>query len=575
MAYTIKRLNNSVNKLEPSEDAVIGFEIEGTAEELEKIYKCVVDINELADYEDALAWDGIKGSLGKANVKKDKGAIVFSGIRGNNVAFEIENIKLRESAKSSGKVAISVRLKKKGGPPDKRELATLNADIFIAAVTPKIEYFRIYPSIIRPQGKIELSWKCKNIDEYRIQYKDGTDVIPASQLNKIGDDNSVAGTINDVKSYENIKNNESFYLQAKLGEDMLATENNVRTVKIVETERWTEVSLKEYDPEKNTYLESTIVNLVLNERENDTEHKIWAFAKNEEVTSLWFSHDGLNWQSYRDNDGNKIVIPPAFVDSPALHFNGDLYLIGGSQVDGNKVSNKIARYNFRNNKWEGELTAGWEARMGHSCAVFPDSEGNDKIWVIGGADHAGNGLKDINCWDGINWQKQPIPQDFPERCLASISVKDEGKKELWLGGGIDNYEGDNVDDIWKYDGEWEQINTQSSGKLNPLTIGGDAWVRTSAVTALNDQMSLIAIIDEARNKYRWIEPQTRFKEIDPYKIGEADIGKLSGGWASGKDDENNYIIITRGFNGCVWLLAKQYLGKGKVDISQLYYSVPG
>lgn len=608
MAYSIEILNNSLKSSASIEENYLEYQIIAeTVEEMQKISTCEINLTSVVDLSHDV-WEKIEGSISVSNKKiktelfyRTKGILKFSElpqITTLKFSFKIEKIKPSDKAKDSGEECITVKLGKKTGPPNARELASLDAKVQIAARTPKIDFLHLNPSIIKPLGKIELSWKCTDIDGYEIQYGNGLNVsrsLPAVEQN------SVTGCV-QVQSLEQIKNNESFFIKATLDGEKVTTEINKKVIKIVETSEWIPTIFDELDQKTNTPQISTIVNLVLNER-SAKDHMIWALAHEEESPNevvIWNSYDGLDWRPYtytvEEKVGDevkkvdkKIVVPLEFIDSPVLFFgNDELCFIGGSKVapgqgknTPGEACNIMKRFSLSTNLWLEDQTAPWEARMGHSCVIFPDSDNNDTIWVIGGADKNGNGLNDIWCWDGIQWTckndiiVEPIP--FPKRCLfsATVCTTKAQKKELWIGGGIDSFNGDPVNDIWKYNGEsWQQIQTKANNELSPLYLAENTWIKTSALTDFNTKIVVIVIDVKQNHIYKQLESIPPESNGIQYGVGDHKLGSPSGKWANERNSNYTYVLITRSFNGCIWLLAKEYVQEGEISNSALYYSVP-
>jgi hypothetical protein len=143
---------------------------------------------------------------------------------------------------------------------------------------------------------------------------------------------------------------------------------------------------------------------------------------------------------------------------------------------------------------------------------------------------------------------------------------------MWIGGGQKWYRGDSVNDIWKYDGEtWAQVQTVRNNQLNPISIG--SGVRAASFTNLNDRVC--AIVIDKNNKYHKLKKSEMFeneegKKTQPFSFEDNSLGN-PGIWAEGKTDK--YALITRSFNGCIWLISKEKK-LNEVVTSNLFYSAP-
>jgi len=165
-----------------------------------------------------------------------------------------------------------------------------------------------------------------------------------------------------------------------------------------------------------------------------------------------------NWKfettSVPDEEG---YIPEGFSTSPGVYFDDKIWLIGGSQIDRDQCSNGIWRLDPVTHRWEdfspGSDSLHWKSRMGHAVVVF-----ENRIWVIGGLDEAGNALNDI--WaldagkDGGNkiWtclQEDDSSEDLQRwkgRCLFSAAVLN---KKIWIyGGAAAPFSRTLYDDVW-------------------------------------------------------------------------------------------------------------------------------
>lgn len=145
------------------------------------------------------------------------------------------------------------------------------------------------------------------------------------------------------------------------------------------------------------------------------------------------------WKLIKGNEtGKGLPVPKGFSTSPGVYFDDKLWLIGGSQIDQEKTSIGVCWINCKNpSNWkELELKSsdnGPQKRMGHAVLVF-----QNKIWVMGGRDYAGNALKDVwaldvTIGDVITGEWSHLGEaPWDARCLINPVVFDN---KIWLYGG--------------------------------------------------------------------------------------------------------------------------------------------
>ena len=102
------------------------------------------------------------------------------------------------------------------------------------------------------------------------------------------------------------------------------------------------------------------------------------------------SADGVtDWQVIGEN------VPKGMESSPGVLLGNRLWLIGGSAVNPDQISNRICYYDLseREYGWRDARVTGFEngARMGHACVVVKDKT----IWVLGGRDELPPVLNDV------------------------------------------------------------------------------------------------------------------------------------------------------------------------------------
>jgi hypothetical protein len=157
------------------------------------------------------------------------------------------------------------------------------------------------------------------------------------------------------------------------------------------------------------------------------------------------------------------LVPEGFATSPGVYCNGQLWLIGGSQVELTNTSSSVWRLNPRDEKkiwkkktWSDGEDAPWSERMGHGVVFLPP-----RIWVMGGCDQTGKAINDV-WWLDIRdennkWNRMPDPAPWAPRCLISPTVYND---RIWVYGGTKQpTSAELYDDLYTSspDGAWEKM----------------------------------------------------------------------------------------------------------------------
>ncbi len=597
MGYQIKPENNGLDILEKNLGRKLGYIISGSEEgEMEAIYSVKVEgLQLISDPEHDFKAYVDDGNVTSTTTKEGGVYNMDEELTGPFV-FEFDNVYLNPGHNPEIKQAA---LKVTILGEDDAELAQLEAVVYIAKDASIIEYFHINPSFMRNKGKAKLSWKCRNISEYSIHYENGEEVTKNYPPIK----NGVSEGRNLIINISNTSKTEThIYLKAFKG-GQVVKEINKRKIITTQSDKWNTTALTEEGKEN----ESNILQLISNEYD----HKIWALGRQIEGEKpisirLWSSNTGGtgDWEPAGEGE-TAIKINEQDLHRPSVFFASSkneparLYFIGGSLLDitMENASSELCSYDIDISKKIGNRRQTHQPIlgdpiMGHSCVVFPDADGGDNIWVIGGLDEFGNGLNEVKRWDGKQWHQETIPEGFPERCQFSATVlknasvpQDKDKMEIWIGGGYNAFEGDPVRDIWKYSKteegwSWKQV-FNDRDKL-PLTICEDTeWLTAGALTSLQGKIFLTYVAKSERdrkNPSRWIDYIGK-KEIkkdiirECYSFGSQEYSG-PGGWADTPIGRGSFFYLqTLGFNGCVWLIAQQDNKQGNINISDLYYLV--
>lgn len=126
--------------------------------------------------------------------------------------------------------------------------------------------------------------------------------------------------------------------------------------------------------------------------------------------------------------GEAGAIPEDFVESPGVHCDGRIWLVGGSRVDPGRQSNRVWCLDPKQGAWTDCGAADWEPRMGHAVLVWRNS-----IWVMGGYDASGNARNDVWSLDVATrkWTSRGAASWAP-RCMFGAAAFGE---EIWVYGG--------------------------------------------------------------------------------------------------------------------------------------------
>lgn len=406
--------------------------------------------------------------------------------------------------------------------------------------------FKASPSIAVVGSSVKLEWECEGSSniEIRVKFQDGKDYpIATGKKNK-------DFAITDI-NYRHVPNT-TFELIApgKKGEK---TRKKTITVRAFDKSQWVLVE----EPWKD---EGQIAGLIVS-ADGD---RLYALIK---VTgrdgSLWCSPNGFSeWEKINKN------IPEGMTTSPAVYYKDKLVLVGGSKINPTHVFNEVHIFDLKTMKWKSNSNskADWPPlRMGHAAIVFPDRKGDEKIWILGGADESGNGLNDIWTWNGRNWTQEQDPE-WDVRCMFGAAAN--GSK-LWIAGGLAEPDGKALPDIWKKNSKednWKQI---MKSQTEPFRLLDSGQLSASTVVILNNQVYIIGYQDKGKTVkdrvvFYSIQEKRGFYQSQP-QITRPELPLLS-------KPPSRIESVT--FNGCIWLFTQGYLGKDRVENSGLYFWVP-
>jgi hypothetical protein len=575
-----------------------------------------IDLQSLADI---VEWSGVLPAIvspvsptAVSTIGTNNGQIRFTFIsspikfvdRNNRIEFSVANLYKKEGQSFPSQADIRFKLKTLtnatiGTYPDDYVFNTIQ----VSAEKPVIESCKINPSITRESTDVTITYETINAGTCELKDAFGKTINLKTNIDKTKPFR-FSGKIH--LGSMGTSPNPPFYLHAREGA-MEAVDNTVANVIKAESPDWFVMDnfSREVEIEVDgivTYIleQYTLLDLILNESDD----MMWAIMqKRTDLAAIadvqpciWKSPDGVSWMPHTyifqyDSDQQMpvdLTIPPDLVHCPCVHFGEDeLYFVGGSKVDINVCKNTITVVNLKNGGiYPIDAPAAMKPRCMHACVVYPDSQGNDNIWVIGGADKNGNGLNDVWRFDGHNWIAVPTDNAaFPKRCRFAATVQTDvnGAQSIWIGGGAARYNGSTLNDLWVYNG---------TGWVNVRNADGTSYLSYS-----EDWLTGVAICYLRTNKNSATDPSGTYRYILSSDISGSNK-TLTSRWILGVDIGNNcykwnpidgikkpefppifenvrsFTTATIGFNGCVWTVIIGYISKGNLAVSNLYYSCP-
>ncbi|KAA2239608.1 hypothetical protein F0L74_25795 [Chitinophaga agrisoli] len=608
--YSLKAIDNTISDT----NADVSFAIVcSNPDSTTQIKYLEVDLQSLANIVD---WDRIRPVITSPAANcivnptgSPKGTIRFTFIAQTNfkacknwIQFKIASVQKIQGQQLPPSAPILFKLKNVsdkpiGNYPDDYAFST----ILVAAKKPIIRSCRINPSITRESTDITITYETLNASICELKDKSGQIVNTQTVADKTKPFR-FSGKIHlgSVGTFPA----PPFYLHARDGA-MEAQDNTVADIKVPASPDWIVMDnfSRSVPVNDDKYIteQSTVLDLV----QNEADDMIWAIMQKKAdlpsattgLPCIWKSPDGLNWMlhtySALDSKDNvispvELTIPLELVHCPCVHFGAEeLFFVGGSKVDINLCRNTITAVNL-NTGGIRHISApdAMKPRAMHACIIYPDPQGNNNIWVIGGADKNGNGLNDVWRFDGINWTAVPTGHtDFPKRCqfAATVQTDIKGAQSIWIGGGAARYNGSTLNDLWMYKGNsWIKVrNGNGTADLNYgddwLTAASMCYVRTAKNTnpdpsntyrymLSNDitgdkkqlQCSWIVGVDTGNNYYKWIPLAG---------INKPELPPIF-------DNLRSFAMTSIGFNGCAWTVVIAYITKGHTAVSSLYYSCP-
>jgi hypothetical protein len=197
------------------------------------------------------------------------------------------------------------------------------------------------------------------------------------------------------------------------------------------------------------------------------------FIHRDETAKLWHSSTGVS--GWKEAEGD---FPEEMSHSPGVEWRDKLWLIGGSGVHLDRISNSVWCYGDHGKsrmEWK-EMPANpvWpQARMGHACIVF-----QDELWLLGGLGEDKFARNDVWSYSAAgNWTRRAESAPWSPRCMFAAAVTAvKGTAEpldqprLWIYGGVIHpFDFDGSGELWylSRDGTW----TNFSASLPKEVVG--------------------------------------------------------------------------------------------------------
>ena len=315
--------------------------------------------------------------------------------------------------------------------------------IEIGADAPKLNYFTVSRDYLTTEGDIRIEGSASSVAELGL-YKDG-ELIHTYPESKTGE-GEIKFQCNDRVAAT------CRYRLAVIKSESQAKGGGFPAVAFVYLERgtpWQSLTL----PQDVVYATQFFV---LGDR------LYGIFVDRSEVAKLWYSATGVS--GWKEAEGD---FPQEMSHSPGVVWRDKIWLIGGSGVHLDRISNSVWSYGEQGAgrmEWKevAEKPTWPEARMGHACTVF-----QDKIWLLGGLGEDKFARNDVWSYsvDG-NWTRQMQSAPWSARCMFTATSTPAGVKgsavpldqpRLWIYGGVIHpFDFDGSGELWylSADGTW-------------------------------------------------------------------------------------------------------------------------
>jgi hypothetical protein len=269
------------------------------------------------------------------------------------------------------------------------------------------------------------------------------------------------------------------------------------------------------------------------------------------TNDIYTSLDGVSWQvanqqapwGARASAGGGVLGPQGA---------SRMWMMGGVDESGKLFNDVWATDQPDGFGWAQVSTgAPWSARAGFGTVLF-----QDKLWLIGGQDASGSGLRDVWCTaDGEAWEQVTAAAAFSPRWNFGLA---QFSDRLWIFGGQVGDKSTDVDnELWSStDGAtWERQPTPPWGVRSFATaqsLGEAIYLfggARSSTAPIDDLWQMTLKIENEVEKIVWQQQPTRYQNNSAGRASALMAGGiwLAGGWRVINDE--------RGPNRRVWLFA--------------------
>ena len=181
--------------------------------------------------------------------------------------------------------------------------------------------------------------------------------------------------------------------------------------------------------------------------------KMWVLGGSDGSTyfnDVWWSNDGENWTNANargpavDPDADMVTYRSHWSprgEHAAVVLDDKIWVLGGGSLEADITFFNDVWWSSDGVNWtEATNAAGWLARERHAAVVF-----DNKIWVLGGSQNAGNQNDVWRSADGTTWEKLANGMSHWSRRENHAAVVLDDK--IWLMGGF-RQTGGRIQDVW-------------------------------------------------------------------------------------------------------------------------------
>jgi len=234
----------------------------------------------------------------------------------------------------------------------------------------KIHYFTVDPDYVLYAGQTPVTVRYYATGPMTTILFRNNEEIPAQFLDKTGD---------EVRFVDKPSITSVYRLEGRYADEQNHDQRKIisRTVQVV-SPGWNGITLPQGSPIRLFASKEKLYGIFMDRKDDE---------RSQAHYTLYSSVNGVKGWKLEDGD-----TPQHMATSPGVHYNGKLWLIGGSSADPTVESDEVWCYEEGEGWNQKPLDSPMPRRMGHVCVVFPresvDEQGNptieEEIWVLGG-----------------------------------------------------------------------------------------------------------------------------------------------------------------------------------------------